>query len=107
MRLVSGEGFWSPIVWLLLALGVAAIGIALWLQARREYKRGTEQEEPFLSGEPAPEEVHLPSHHLYWGFVEGLRPLVEGLRRFHTGFVGDYVGWLVAVLAVVLLVVVL
>ncbi|HDI11659.1 MAG TPA: hydrogenase [Candidatus Acetothermia bacterium] len=104
----SGEGFWNPIVWTLLALGVLGLAYALWLQGRRTYKRGTEQEEPFLSGERLPEEgSHIRGEHLYWGFVAGLRPLIETLRAFHTGFIGDYIGWLVVVLGVAILVVML
>lgn len=107
MRIGSGEGFWSPIVWVILALGICAIAFAVWLQGRRTYKRGTEQEEPFLSGEKAPEGAGVGGTHLYWGFAEALRPLFSRLSAFHSGFVGDYVGWLLVVLVISILVVML
>lgn len=107
MRIGSGEGFWSPIVWVILALGVLAIGFAIWLQGRRTYKRGSEQEEPFLSGERLPEGGGVGGAHLYWGFTEALRPALSRLADFHTGFVGDYVGWLLVLLVISILVVML
>ncbi len=108
MRIGSGEGFWGPIVWALLALGVLALGIAVWLQGRRTYKKGTEQEDPFLSGEKLPEGGGgVAATHLYWGFAEALRPLLSRLVALHTGFVGDYVGWLLVVLVIAVLVVML
>jgi|Deesub1362B_J571_1020462.scaffolds.fasta_scaffold00111_55 hypothetical protein len=108
MRIGSGEGFWGPIVWVILALGILAMGFAVWLQGRRTYKRGTEQEEPFLSGEKLSKGGGaVAGIHLYWGFAEALRPLLSRLVAFHSGFVGDYVGWLLVVLVVSLLVVML
>jgi len=107
VRLLTGEGFWSPLIWLALAAGVALLAWALRSRGRQDYKRGTEQETPFLSGEPMPEGVHVGGQHMYWGFVEALRPVIDGLRAFHTGMVSDYVTWLVVMLAVVFLVVML
>ncbi|MGC9529343.1 MAG: hydrogenase [Candidatus Bipolaricaulaceae bacterium] len=107
MRLLTGEGFWSPLVWLALAVGVAALGAIFWSRGRRDYKAGTEQDVPFLSGERVPEGAHVGGRHLYWGFVEGLRPLLDRLDAFHSGFLGDYVAWFVALLAVAFLVVTL
>lgn len=107
MRLVTGQGYWSPLVWLALAAGVVLLAWAFWTRGRRTYKAGTDQDIPFLSGEAAPEEAHVGGQHLYWGFVQGLRPALEALRAFHSGFLGDYVTWMVVLLAVALLVVVL
>jgi hypothetical protein len=107
MSLTSGEGFWSPLWWLALAAGVGVLGWLFWRMGRRTYKAGTEQDAPFLSGEAAKEPAHVGGEHLYWGFVQGLRPLVEHLRAFHTGMLEDYVGWLLWLLAVAFLVVAL
>jgi len=107
MRLVTGQGFWSPLVWLALAAGVALLAWAFWFRGRRTYKAGTDQDMPFLSGEQVPEGAHVGGQHLYWGFVEGLRPFVDRVQAFHTGFLGDYMTWLVVLLAVALLVVML
>ncbi len=103
MTLLTGYGFWSPLVWLAGAAGATFLALLLWSRGRRDYRRG-EGELPFLSGEKA-EGAHVGAGHLYWGFVEGLRPYVERLRAFHTGFLGDYVAWLVVVLALVFLIV--
>ena len=107
MRLVTGQGYWSPLVWLALAAGVAFFGWLFWRLGRRTYKAGTDQDTPFLSGEAAPERAHVGGQHLYWGFLQGLRPTLEALRVFHSGFLGDYVTWTVVVVAVALLVVML
>lgn len=107
MRLLTGEGFWSPLVWLALAAGVGVLAWLLWRLGRRTYKAGTEQDVPFLSGEELPEGGHVGATHLYWGLRQGLRPLLETLEAFHSGFIGDYVTWMVVLLAVAILVVIL
>ena len=104
MTLGTGQGFWNPLLWLAAAAGATALAVLLWSRGRRDYTRAGEQTLPFLSGERAPG-AHVGGGHLYWGFVEGLRPYVARLRAAHTGLVNDYVGWLVVVLAVVFLIV--
>lgn len=104
MTLLTPEGYWSPLVWLASAFGVLLFAALFWFRGRRDYKRGTEQDLPFLSGEKM-EGAHVGGQHLYWGFVEGLKPYVERLRLFHSGFLGDYVAWLVVMLAMVFLIV--
>ncbi|HPD06453.1 MAG TPA: hydrogenase [Candidatus Bipolaricaulis sp.] len=106
MTLLTGEGYWSPLLWLAAAAGVVLLSLLIWSRGRKGYNRATEQDLPFLSGEKR-EGVHVGGGHLYWGFVEGLRPYVERLRLVHSGFVGDYVAWLVVMLAVVFLIVLL
>lgn len=104
MTLFTGEGFWNPLLWLAAAAGVTSLSLLLWSRGRRDYRRGTQAELPFLSGEKM-DGARVGGGHLYWGFVEGLRPYVERMRALHTGFVGDYVAWLVVMLAVVFLIV--
>jgi hypothetical protein len=106
LLLLTGEGYWKPLFWLAAAAGVALLAALLWARGRRDYKRGTDQDLPFLSGERLAE-THIGGQHLYWGFVEGLRPYVERLRAVHTGFIGDYMAWLVLMLGAVFLIVLL
>ncbi len=107
MILETFEGFWSPLVWTAVAVAVTLLALALRSRGRRDHKKGTEQTAPFLSGEAAPDGVHVGGQHLYWGFVEALRPYIERLRAAHTGFVVDYVTWLVVALAGIMLLVLL
>lgn len=102
IRIVTGQGYWSALVWVAAALGVLVLAGALWSRGHREYKRGTEQELPFLSGERA-ENPQVGALHLYWGLTEALRPLLERLRNWHSGVISDYVGWFVVILGVALL----
>jgi len=106
MRLLTGEGHWNPLVWLAAAVGVGALAALLWARRRRDSQRGTKQDLPFLSGEKM-DGAHVRGQRRYWGFVERLRPCVERLRALHTGFVGDYVAWLVLLLGAVFLIVLL
>ena len=100
----TGQGFWHALVWLAAALGVFLLSLAIWSMGRREFRRGTEAELPFLSGERV-EDARVGAPHLYWGFAEALKPFLERLRNFHSGFIGDYVGWFAVILAVILLLV--
>lgn len=104
MTLVTGHGYWNPLLWLAAAAGVTTLAFLVWSRGRRGYNRATEQVLPFLSGEKV-EGARVGGGHLYWGFVEGLRPYVERLRALHTGFIGDYVAWLIVMLAIVFLIV--
>ncbi len=104
IRIFTGQGFWTPLIWLAAALGTFGLAGVLWWRGRREYKRGTEQELPFLSGERA-ENPQVGALHLYWGLGEALRPLLERLGNWHSGVLNDYVGWFIVVFGVVLLLV--
>ncbi len=102
IRIVTGQGYWSALIWVAAALGVLVLAFGVWGRGRREYKRGTEQELPFVSGERM-ENPHVGALHLYWGLTEALRPLLERLRNWHSGVVNDYAGWFVVILGVILL----
>lgn len=102
LKILTGHGYWSPLIWVLAALGALILACLLWSRGRREYKRGTEQEIPFLSGERV-EDPRLGAPHLYWGLVEALKPILGRLRAWHSGVVNDYAGWFLVILAVVVL----
>lgn len=102
VRVLTGQGYWSPLVWVAAALGALLLALLLWVRGRREYKRGTEQELPFVSGERV-ENPRVSATHLYWGLTEALRPVLERLGNWHSGVVNDYVGWFVVILGVALL----
>lgn len=102
VEILTGQGFWHALIWLAAALGVLLLSLALWSMGRREFRRGTEAELPFVSGECV-EDPKVGAPHLYWGFAEALRPFLERLRNLHSGIIGDYVGWFAVILAVTLL----
>ena len=102
VEILTGQGFWHALIWLAAALGVLLLSLALWSMGRREFRRGTEAELPFVSGERV-EDPKVGAPHLYWGFAEALRPFLERLRNLHSGLIGDYVGWFAVILAVTLL----
>jgi len=99
--LFTGGGSWSPLIWssafffLLLA--------ALWFRklGKETYKEGTDQTEPFLSGQEPPrvEQLHVASSNAYWGLTEALRNYLGPLEKLHSGVLNDYFGWLVVSLA--------
>jgi hypothetical protein len=105
--LESGNGFWNPILWVLI------IGIAFLLFygirgfGRKSYKKDTLQTKAFLSGNPEPseEDLHVKAHNLYWGFTTTLKSLYTALRKLHTGNVSDYVLWFIVILAVFFLII--
>lgn len=103
-EILTGHGFWNALIWVAAALGAVLLALVLWSWGRREYKRGTEEELPFLSGEKW-EDSRVGAAHLYWGFVEAINPFLSRLRSGHSGLIGDYVGWFLVIAAVVLLLV--
>lgn len=102
IRIGTGQGYWTPLIFVAALLGVFLLAALVWAQGRREYKRGTEQELPFLSGERE-ENPHVGALHLYWGLAEALRPLLERLKAWHSGNINEYAGWFLVILAVVVL----
>lgn len=104
IKIETGQGYWAPLIFVVALLGVLILAVLIWSRGRREYKRGTEQELPFLSGEKA-ENPRVGALHLYWGLAEALRPLLERLRGWHSGNINEYAGWFLVILAVVVLLV--
>jgi len=100
----SGFGAWNPIAWTLLFLGVLVIGFFVRSRGRKDYKRGTDQTQPFLSGNAEPETaeaLHVRGENLYWGMVHGLAEYYERVRAWHTGILNDYVAWFIGALGLV------
>ncbi len=102
LKILTGQGYWSPLIWMAAALGTLLLAAFLWSRGHRQHKRGTEQELPFLSGERA-EKAQVGALHLYWGLTEALGPFLERLGNWHSGVVTDYAGWFVVLLGVVVL----
>ena len=99
----TGQGFWDPIVWLVSVALTSLIVYWIWRKGRKDYKKGTEQDKPFLCGHPEPEKgkVHVRASNIYWGFVEALKGYYDPLIDSHNGVLSNYVGWLIGVLALV------
>lgn len=86
----TGSGAWAPLLW---AAGfVVAVAIALLVRSRGEkgYKKGTAQEEPFFSGNAAPEKG-IGEANAYWGFFAAMEKYYNWAREMHSGIVNDYV----------------
>jgi hypothetical protein len=104
-----GYAVWAPIVWII-ALVVIGVMVLIWRnRGQKSYKKGTAQTDIFLSGiKVPPEEPRLvKSENIYWGFFESLKELYGAMMKPHTGIVNDYLLWLVAILAITILIMVL
>jgi multicomponent Na+:H+ antiporter subunit D len=93
--------FWAPIVCLIAFAILVGVVYAYRSRGEGRYKKGTQQTEIFLSGEPVPEEVerHVRSHNMYWGFFEALQKYYGPVVRAHSGIVNDYLIWLLGLSA--------
>jgi hypothetical protein len=105
--LETGSGSWNAIIWIVM---VVVIGIVvLWVRSQGEekYKKDTNQTKPFLSGNPevSKEDSHVSASHIYWGFTEALKKYYKPLVTLHTGDLNDYSGWIVLVMAIILIIV--
>ena len=106
-NLVTGSGFWNPLVW-----GLAII-IALLLIyiirgfGKKDYKKDTEQTKAFLSGNPeySKNEMHIKGKNLYWGFTKTLNSVYNVLEDMHNGNASDYVLWFVIILGILFIVI--
>lgn len=99
----TGSGFWAPLVWIIAFIVALLVAYTIRGFGRRDYKKGTEQVKPFLSGniEERKELLHVKGDNVYWGFKEALRGFYEKSKLVHTGDARDYVLWFVIVLVVV------
>lgn len=100
------EGFWSPIVFILVILIATLVAYILYRMGNSDYNRTEHKGEPFISGNRPPKDVrqiHVAADNLFWGFTEALKNYFEPLVEGHTGKLNDYLYWVVITLAVVLI----
>ncbi|MHA1290820.1 MAG: hydrogenase [Candidatus Thorarchaeota archaeon] len=102
--LLSGSGFWNPLLWLALLVFFALIGYIIYSRGNPSYKPNTDQVMPFLSGnvEPSKEKVQVKAGDIYWGFVEALKGYYKVLTAIHTGDMRDYILWYLGVGSIIL-----
>lgn len=107
LTLITGTGFWNPIVWVIAFIIVLIVAYLLWMYGEKDYRKGTDQTKPFLSGniEPDKADVHVRGGNLYWGFTEALDGYYSRLVPVHSGILTDYLLWFLGVMAVVIVVV--
>jgi hypothetical protein len=105
--LETGSGFWSAIIWILLVLVIGGMVIYLRNKGEDSYKKNTEQDKPFISGNPeeSKESSHLSASHIYWGFTEALKGYYDPLVKMHTGHINDYSGWIIMLTVIILIVI--
>ena len=101
-QLDSGFGFWNVFVWLVF-FGVLYC-FAMWFRSlgRTDYKRNTDQDEIYWSGNDVPDdgsEISVPASASYWGFRVAMEPLYAILNRFHSGNASDYAGYFIVTTA--------
>ena len=99
---ITGSGFWRPLVWILVAIIAFLVAYVLRSFGTTGYKRNTEQAKVFLSGnkEYSEEQMHVKASNLYWGFTTSMDWFYKLLKKLHTGNASDYVLWFVIVLAI-------
>ncbi len=98
--------FWNPIICIIAFVILIAIACLFRSRGQKKYKEGTAQTEIFLSGEepPAVEQRHIKSHNIYWGFFEGLKKYYVPTINAHTGIINDHLIWLIAGIAIVMII---
>lgn len=100
-------GYYNPINWLILfvILLIGFILIALFNIKKNtsvDMKFKGTKYETFTGGEKE-EYTHVSGNDFLWGLRHQFRPYFDGLKTAHSGVVNDYVLWVVATLAVVIL----
>ena len=105
--LETGSGFWSALIWILLVLVIGSMVIYIRNKGEESYKKNTEQDKPFISGNPegSKESSHLSASHIYWGFTEALKSYYDPLVKMHTGNINDYSSWIIVLTVIILMVI--
>ncbi|MEW6070126.1 MAG: hydrogenase [Candidatus Thermoplasmatota archaeon] len=106
-QLKTVVGYWNAIIWIIALIVIGLSIYAIRNLGKREYKKGTEQTRPFLSGTIEYDRARVPGENVYWGLVEALKGYYTKLVPAHTGIVSDYISLLVIVLAVLLIIITL
>ena len=104
--LQTGHGSWNPLLWLIAFL--TALGLAWLIRSwGRPDNREGDALKPFISGneEPLDGAGHIPASNLYWGFTDALKAYYQKITPLHTGIITDYLAWVLAVMAILLIVV--
>ena len=104
--LLTGNGFWNPLIWVLAMIIAFLIIYIIRGFGQKGYKENTEQTKVFLSGNPEleKEKMHVGASNVYWGFTESLKWLYKALDKMHNGNVSDYVLWFVVIMGVLFIV---
>jgi len=104
--LSTDSGFWNPLIWLTALVIAFLIIYILRGFGKREYKKGTDQTQAFLSGNPEyeKEKMHVKASNVYWGFTESLKWVYRLFNRMHNGNVSDYVLWFVVIMGILFLI---
>ncbi|PIE53939.1 MAG: hydrogenase [Dethiosulfovibrio peptidovorans] len=103
--LFTGFGFWDIGTWLLFFVVAGVVVSWIRSQGRQDYKKGTDQDQIYFSGNELPEnptEITVPASSSYWGYRKALRPYYDRLIAFHSGYTVAYVGWFVVTTAILL-----
>ena len=105
--LETGSGSWSAIVWVIVVSVIWVIVYYIRSKGEKSYKKNTEQDKPFISGNPelSKEGSHISASHIYWGFTEALKGYYNPLIKIHTGNINDYSGWIIVVTVIILIMV--
>ena len=103
-QLDTGFGYWNVFVWLIMFALVSVF--VLWVRSfgRMDYKRNTDQDEIFWSGNEVPADgskISLPASVSYWGFRAAMEPLYSLLDKIHSGSASDAVGYFMATTAII------
>jgi len=101
--LVTGGGYWNPIVFIIAFGIVDVITLIIYRAGEGDYTSELGGK-PFLSGNPeiSKENSHIAGGNLYWGLVEGLDEFYTVMKKMHTGIINDYIIWYLVVLVIVL-----
>jgi Trk-type K+ transport system membrane component len=105
--LETGSGFWSAIIWVIVALVIGGIVYFIRNKGEESYKKNTEQDKPFISGNPelSKEDSHISASHIFWGFTEALKAYYTPLVKTHTGNINDYASWVVILMVIILIII--
>jgi multicomponent Na+:H+ antiporter subunit D len=98
--------FWDPVICIIAFLILIGIAYLFRSRGQKKYKEQTAQTEVFLSGEEPPdaEQRHIKSHNIYWGFFQTLKQYYDPAVRAHTGIVNDFMIWLIAIAALIVVI---
>ena len=98
--ITTGSGFWNPLIWIIAFITALLLVYAIRLFGNKQYKKGSSQTKPFLSGNVAEnnEQLHVKGVNVYWGFTEAFKGYYDKMRRIHTGDARDYVLWFLIVM---------